>query len=294
MRLGIAIPTFARSVSVPLEAAARAARSGARAVFAVDHLFPPGYPDRPSFEPFGLLAAVAAANPALGVGTLVARVGVRPPGSLAKQATALVGIAGGPTVLGLGMGDHLVRAEHETLGLPFPPPEDRAALAASTAVAMRTLFRGEPWPGDERVPALRGPLLPPGGPEVWIGGTGRRMVEAAARAAEGWNGWGLDADGFEDRVRSLRRAASEAGRDPDEVSPTWGGIVLVGRDRAELAVLEQERSARGVAWDPWRGTADDLRRFADRLEAAGATWIVCLPVGPEDRTELIARTLGDR
>lgn len=294
MRLGIAIPTFATSVAAPLEAASRAARVGAAAVFAVDHLFPPGHPDKASFEPFGLLAAAAAANPLLGVGTLVARVGVRPPGLLAKQASSLSEIAGGEAVLGLGMGDHLVRAEHETLGLPFPPPDDRAALAASTAEAMRSLFRGEPWPGDERVPALPGPLLPPGGPRVWLGGTGRRIVEAAARAADGWNGWGLDADGFEDRVRSLRRSVSEAGRDPDEVTPTWGGIVLVGRDRAELGVLDQERSARGVAWDPWRGTVDDLRRFADRLERAGATWMVCLPAGPDDRTELIARTLDDR
>lgn len=291
MKLGIAIPTFARTIDVPSRAADRASEAGADAVFAVDHLFPPGHPDRPSFEPFSLLSAVAASRPEIGVGVLVARVGMRPTGLLAKQASSLHAMSGGRSVLGLGMGDALVRPEHETFDLPFGAAADRAALAESTASALRALFAGRPWPGDDRVAALEGPLRPPGGPPVWLGGTTPRIVSAAARAADGWNGWALDADAFDERVGWLRRAAVEAGRDPSEVVPTWGGIVLVGRDRDDLARLEQARAASGVAWDPWRGTVDDLARFAARLREAGAAWMVCLPAGPDDRTDLIARTL---
>jgi hypothetical protein len=94
-----------------------------------------------------------------------------------------------------------------------------------------------------------------------------------------------------ERVRLLHAAAEQEGRDAGDVPPTWGGIVLVGRDRGELARLEGERAARGVAWNPWRGTLEDLRVFAARLRAAGATWMVVMPAGPEDRVELIARTL---
>ena len=101
----------------------------------------------------------------------------------------------------------------------------------------------------------------------------------------------MDADAFEDRADRLRRRAEEAGRDPAEIASTWGGIVLVGRDSDDLARLDADRAASGVAWDPWRGTVDDLRAFAARLADAGASWIVCMPAGPEDRTELIARTL---
>jgi alkanesulfonate monooxygenase SsuD/methylene tetrahydromethanopterin reductase-like flavin-dependent oxidoreductase (luciferase family) len=291
MRLGIAIPAFASDIATPLEAARRAADVGADAVFAVDHLFPPGMPDRPSFEPFSLLSTVAAAERRLGVGLLVTRAGVRPPGLVAKQAAALHDLSEGRAVLAIGMGDALVRPEHDTLGLPYPKAAERAARLEETAAAIRALFEGHRWPGSDHVPALRGPLLPPAAPPVWLGGTGERVVRAAARVADGWNGWGLDADGFDERVTMLREAVAQAGRGASEVAPTWGGIVLVGRDREELARLEEERAARGVAWDPWRGTVEDLRVFADRLRAAGATWMVAMPAGPDDRVELIARTL---
>jgi alkanesulfonate monooxygenase SsuD/methylene tetrahydromethanopterin reductase-like flavin-dependent oxidoreductase (luciferase family) len=293
MKTGFVIPTFAGTVDVPLARAAAAVRADADAVFAVDHLFPPGRPDRPSLEPFSLLAVVAAAEPRVGVGVLVARAGMRPAGLLAKQASSLHGIAGNGAILGLGMGDALVRAEHESFGLPFPAPAERAALVGSTARAVRALRAGRSWPGDAHVPALPGPLAPPGGPPVWVGGTTDRLVDVAAAAADGWNGWGLDAEAFADRVSRLRRSAAQAGRDPGDVVPTWGGIVLVGRDRAELDALEADRAARGVAWDPWRGTVDDLRRFVTALAAAGAGWFVAMPAGPEDRTELIGRTLRD-
>lgn len=293
MKLGFVIPTFAGAVTTPMGAAARAASVGVDGVFAVDHLFPPGRPDRPSFEPFSLLASVAVAEPSLSVGVLVARVGMRPIGLLAKQANSLHAMTAGRAILGIGMGDALVRPEHETFGLPFGRAAERSAAAASTAVALRSMFSGRAWQGDEHVPAASGPLRPPGGPPVWIGGTTDRMVDVAARAADGWNGWGLDADAFEDRAGRLRRGAVEAGRDPAEIEVTWGGIVLVGRDRDDLAQLDAERAASGVAWDPWRGTVDDLRTFGARLAGAGASWIVCLPAGPEDRTELIARTLRE-
>lgn len=293
MKLGFAVPTFAGTIDVPLGAAAEAERVGADAVFAVDHQFPPGRPDRPSFEAFSLLATVAASSTGLRVGPLVARVGMRPTGLLAKQASSLHGLVAGGAILGLGMGDALVRAEHDAFDLPFPGAADRAALVGSTALALRSLFAGRPWPGDDRVPAIAGPLAPAGGPPVWVGGTSDRIVDVAAATADGWNGWGLDADAFVDRVHRLQRSVHAAGRDPSEVVPTWGGIVLVGRDAAELELLEGDRSARGVAWDPWRGTVDDLRVFATRLAGAGAAWFVCLPAGPADRTELIARTLRD-
>jgi alkanesulfonate monooxygenase SsuD/methylene tetrahydromethanopterin reductase-like flavin-dependent oxidoreductase (luciferase family) len=278
---------------VPLTAARRAAEAGFEAVFSVDHLFPPGFPDRPGVEPFSLLSAVAVRNPGLGVGVLVTRAGFRPPGLLAKQASALEHLSDGRAILGIGMGDHLVRAEHEALGLPFPAATERAARLEETARAMRSLFAGRPWSGGDQVPPLEGPLLPPGGPDVWLGGTSSAVVEAAARSADGWNGWGLDADGFAERTATLGRLAVDAGRDPAHVVATWGGIVLVGEDQRDLELLVEERGARGPAWTPWTGTVDDLRRFVRRLADAGCAWFICTAAGPDDRLELIGRTLRE-
>jgi alkanesulfonate monooxygenase SsuD/methylene tetrahydromethanopterin reductase-like flavin-dependent oxidoreductase (luciferase family) len=280
-------------VRKPLDAAQRAAASGFHAVFSVDHLFPPGAPDRPGIEPFSLLSAVAARHAELGVGVLVTRAGFRPPGLLAKQAAALDHLSGGGAILGIGMGDHLVRAEHEMLGLPFPDAAERAARLEETALALRALVAGTTWPGGEHVPSLAGPLLPPGRPPVWLGGTGQKVIEAAGRSADGWNGWGLDGPGFAERARSLERVATDAGRDPADVLATWGGIVLVGEDRADLARLELERAAQGPAWTPWVGTVEDLRAFVEELRAAGCAWFICTAAGPDDRLELISTVLRE-
>src|SRR5438034_419309 len=118
-----ATATPSRAASCPRRAG-RAAAAGFDGVFASDHLFPPGAPDRPSLEPYTLLAAIATANPGLGVGVLVTRAGYRPIGMLAKQAVALDDATGGRAVIGLGIGDATGRAEHRAIGLDYPPFRD--------------------------------------------------------------------------------------------------------------------------------------------------------------------------
>jgi alkanesulfonate monooxygenase SsuD/methylene tetrahydromethanopterin reductase-like flavin-dependent oxidoreductase (luciferase family) len=291
MKLGLVLTVFTADPARPMASAGRAAAAGYDAVFASDHLFPPGAPDRPSLEPYTLLAAIGAANLGLGVGVLVTRAGFRPVGMLAKQAAALDQVTGGRAVLGLGVGDANGRAEHAALGLDYPPFPERLALLEETVLALRGLFAGRPWQGGQRIPALAGPLLPPGSPPVWVGGTKDAAIGVAARAADGWNAWGLDADTFVARVGELAGLATGAGRDPAEVPPTWAGIMLVGRDANELATLEAERAGKGLGMDIWRGTADDLRRFRDRVEGVGATWLIAVAAGPADRSELVAATL---
>jgi alkanesulfonate monooxygenase SsuD/methylene tetrahydromethanopterin reductase-like flavin-dependent oxidoreductase (luciferase family) len=291
MKLGLSLTVFTADPSKPLGAARRAAASGFDAVFASDHLFPPGAPERPSLETYTLLSAIAAANPGLGVGVLVTRAGFRPPGILAKQAAALDAMSGGRSVLGLGLGDASGRAEHVALGLSYPPAAERAAVLEETALALRALFAGESWPGGEHVPAMHGPLLPPGSPAVWVGGASDRVLGVAARAADAWNGWGLSVDAFTERAATLARLAREAGRDPASVTPTWAGIALVGEDAAALTRLEEDRAAKGLPMDIWRGTASDLRAFRDIVAATGGTWLVTVAAGPPDRAELIAATL---
>jgi alkanesulfonate monooxygenase SsuD/methylene tetrahydromethanopterin reductase-like flavin-dependent oxidoreductase (luciferase family) len=287
VRLGLSLPAFTADPARPLAAARAAAGLGFDAVYSVDHLFPPGAPDRPALEAFTLLAAAAAENPGLGVGLLVTRVGVRAPGILAKEAVALDHLSGGRAVLGLGIGDGAGRAEHETLGIAFPPAVERAELLEETAIALRALFAGAPAPAGAHVPAIAGPLLPPGAPRVWLAGTTDKVVAAAGRAGDGWNGWGLDAEGFATRARAARRAAADAGRDPAELACTWGGVVLLAADRAELDRLVAERSA-DLPWAAWSGTVEDLRRFRDDLAAAGCDELIAAVAGGDERAELLA------
>jgi alkanesulfonate monooxygenase SsuD/methylene tetrahydromethanopterin reductase-like flavin-dependent oxidoreductase (luciferase family) len=287
MKLGLSLPMFTDDAERPLAAAARAARAGYEGVFAPDHLFPPGAPGRPALEPFAILAAAAARHPELHVGTLVSRASLRPAAILAKQAAALDAMSGGRAILGIGAGDSVSRAEHEAFGIPFASAARRVALLEETVGAMRALFAGASWEGGAHVPAIAGPLLPPGHPELWVGGRSDEVIAAAARSADAWNGWAMDADRFAEAVRELYRVA-----DGRTVSPTWGGIALVGKDAADLERLRVERSARGLPLDVWQGDGLAFRAFADRLQEMDCSWIVVLPVGGADRIEVVAEALG--
>ena len=131
--------------------------------------------------------------------------------------------------------------------------------------------------------------MTPGGPPIWIGGTADAGVRAAGREADGWNGWGIAPDAFAAKVAVLDEA--RGGR---IVEPTWGGAIVVGRDREEAERIERERRARGLNDDAFAGDPDDvvgwLRRFGD----AGATWCIALLGGGRDRLELFAELVLPR
>jgi alkanesulfonate monooxygenase SsuD/methylene tetrahydromethanopterin reductase-like flavin-dependent oxidoreductase (luciferase family) len=292
LNLGISLPVFNDEPGRPLAVAARCAALGVDGVFSPDHLFPPVFyppsgPDRPALDPFALLAAVSARHPALRVGTLVTRVTLRPPGQLAKQAATLDAMGHSRAILALGSGDRASLPEHEAFGIAFPSAADRVAILEETARALRSLFDGRAWEGGPHVPAMAGPLLPPASPELWVGGTSEAVIGVAARTADAWNGWGLGLEAFAAASRRLAELAE--GR---AIVPTWGGIALVGADRLELEGLVEARERAGRSLDGvWVGTAEELAAFADGLAFAGSRWLIVLPVGPEDRLDLIAETL---
>ena len=286
MKLGLSLPMFTADVSRPLAAAARAAAAGYDGVFAPDHLFPPGAPGKPALEPFGILAAVATLHRRLVVGTLVSRASLRPAGLLAKQGAALDQMSGARAILGLGAGDSVSKPEHEAFGIPFAPTAERITILEETVGALRALFAGETWAGGSRVPAIAGPLLPPGEPELWVGGRSDEVMAVAARAADAWNGWALDAEGFEAAAAHLRRLA-----DGRAVPPTWGGIALVGSDERDLERLRDERREKGLSMDVWQGDAEELRSFVGRLGDAGCSWVIVQPVGGDDRIDVVAEAL---
>ena len=297
MRIGLVLPMFTSDAERVLSFARRAEYLGFDGVFAYDHLMPLGGPDDgPALECFTTLSAVAAATSRIRLGTLVTRASLRPVGLLAKLAMQLDLISDGRAILAVGTGDELSRREHDAFGLPYLQAGERREQLAETMRALGELFAGRPWPGGRHVPRVEGPLLPrsatPGGPTRWVGGTSRAVVGIAAQTAAAWNGWGLDDERFEERVRLLASRAQEAGR---HVDATWGGIVLVGRDTAETERLVAERRARGLPFDGVSiGTAEQTVAQLERIAASGSTWAIVLPAGPSDRLDVLAELVLDR
>ena len=287
MKIGLILPLFSGDPAKVLAAAREAEQLGFDGVFAFDHFFPPGAPrDRAALEAFTTLAAVAAVTERVEIGTMVTRASLRPTGLLAKQASWLDAASGGRFILGIGTGDPIDRAEHEAYGIPELDKPTRREHLEQTVTALKALFDGKSYPGGSRVPPLEGPLLPaprPGGPPIWIGAQADVVVRMAGRIADGWNGWGLDAQRFATKVEVLSDAAGD--RTP---TPTWAGITLVGSDEAETQTLAEKRRGSGIEDADWTGSADELIPFLRELEGAGAAWAVMVLAGPADRRALLA------
>lgn len=275
MRLGLVLPVATGDAGRALSVARDADAAGIDGVFVPDHL---GRPDaRPPLEAFTLLGAVAQVTRRAVVGTLVARASSRPPGALAKLAASTDALSGGRSVLGLGAGDEATAHEDVAAPRTFADQAERRAHLAEVVAAVRALLGGRPWEGGDLVPPLEGPILPrpPAVPPIWIGGGSDDLVRLAA-TAEGWNGWGLREDRFVERVETYR---AEGGREP-----SWGGVVMVGRDEDEVARRLGERRSRGLADPDWSGTPATFAVWASGLAELGVTWITVGAAGGDATT----------
>jgi alkanesulfonate monooxygenase SsuD/methylene tetrahydromethanopterin reductase-like flavin-dependent oxidoreductase (luciferase family) len=214
VRRGVLLSTFRRSPRDALVASDDAVDAGIDGVFAYDHLWPMGSPDRPAIAPFEVLTAVAQRHPELTVGTLVARIGVVDDDILLSQCRALRLVAEGRVVIGLGTGDKLSAAENLAYGIGIAPPEVRRASLRRVA----------------------GTLLAEG-TEVWIGSGSVATNQIAADVGCALNLWDAQpADVEEAATRSQVTWAGPAPRHDGEV------------DASATASLLAELDGAGAAW----------------------------------------------
>jgi len=257
MKVGVTLPTFTADAGAPLRAAAVAERAGLDGVFAFDHLWPMGSPGRPALWSFGVLAAVAARTQRVHLGPLVARVGLMPDDDLIGAFAALEAVAGeGRVVAGVGTGDHMSAPENRAYGVDYPHAAVR--LADVERVARTLADRGLP---------------------TWIGGLSDATAAAAHRAGAARNLWGVTAE----------RLSAASVHQGDVLEVTWGGQVLVGRDRAELdALLARYGERPGLV----SGTVEEVAAHLATLGRAGATWCVCGPLDYIAAPEQAVETIG--
>jgi alkanesulfonate monooxygenase SsuD/methylene tetrahydromethanopterin reductase-like flavin-dependent oxidoreductase (luciferase family) len=210
VKLGVLLPTFQDNADLALAFAERAQRAGVDGVFAYDHMFPIGSPERPTLAPMPVLAAVASRLP-LTVGTLIARVTLVSTAQLVEQFTTLQAVAPGRVIAALGTGDKLSKPEHDAYGLPYPSPDARRALLRDAVAALS-------------------PVMP-----VWCG-AGSPATNAIAREfGVALNLWGVPADAVRAQVAS---------------GPvTWGGP-LQGDVASTLSALHDAGATWVVAGTP--------------------------------------------
>jgi hypothetical protein len=145
VKLGVLLPTFRDNADDALAVANEAQKAGLDGVFALDHLWPMGSPERPALAPFPVLAAISSRCPSLYLGPLVARVGLVGTEKLVEQFETLLQLAPGRVIAALGTGDKLSEAEQLAYDLGYPSAHDRRELLRDAIVALSPTM--EVWCG---------------------------------------------------------------------------------------------------------------------------------------------------
>jgi alkanesulfonate monooxygenase SsuD/methylene tetrahydromethanopterin reductase-like flavin-dependent oxidoreductase (luciferase family) len=214
MRIGLTLPQFSADAAAMVAAARRAEDAGIDAVFAYNHYPRAGRTE--ALDGIAMLGALAVATDRIGVGLLVARIGVVPDGVLISQLRTAARLAGKDRfVAGLGVGDKESDPEDEALGITRPPLDDRFVRLEYVANALN----------DEDI-------------EVWLGGRSRRAATLSAALGVARNLW-------EPTAQQLTDALDESeGR-----AITWGAQTDITNEAGVelLATTLSDLSGRGVA-----------------------------------------------
>jgi alkanesulfonate monooxygenase SsuD/methylene tetrahydromethanopterin reductase-like flavin-dependent oxidoreductase (luciferase family) len=162
-----------------------------------------------------------------------------------------------------------MKEEAEAVGID---PSTRGARSDEMIEAMRVL-----WTDDE--PTFHGALfsfdraicrprpVQVGGVPIHVGGHSAAAARRAGRLGDGYHPLGLDEELLGDRVAQMRTAALAAGRDPDRLELTLGGLLAATGD-AEVehaAGLGADRLVLSTTTADLDELGDQMAAFAERV-----------------------------
>jgi len=227
-------------------------------------------PDHADFpDPLDLLAFVAGCTTTLRFGTGLLVLPEHHPVQLAKRLATIDRLSGGRLTIGIGVG--WMKEELEALDVDF---STRGARADECIDALRLLWREDEATFNgrhfsfERACSFPKPVQP-GGIPIHVGGHSAAAARRAGRVGDGFHPLGLAGDALAERVVQMREAALAAGRDPDALELTLGGLVQQVDDEA-IAVAEKAGAVRMVLSNREKDidkACEQLSQFAERFIA---------------------------
>jgi F420-dependent oxidoreductase-like protein len=185
------------------------------------------------------LGAIARETSRVRLGTLVTNATLRHPGVFAVVVAEVDAMSGGRVELGIGAGWY--EAEHEALGVPFPPVGERFERLEEQLQILTGLWSSEgPFNFEGRHyrlqdnPAIPKPAQRPHPPLI-IGGLGpKRTPRLAATYAAEYNIFTPTVGMFEERLATVGAACEANGRDPASLRMTIVQTICCGRDDDEV------------------------------------------------------------
>ncbi|HTK92059.1 MAG TPA: LLM class flavin-dependent oxidoreductase [Verrucomicrobiae bacterium] len=190
---------------------------------------------RPRHEPLTLMAAIAGRTKRVRLGTGVLLPALRPPVVLAHIVGTLDRAAEGRVILGVGIATDAppIRKEFASVGVPF---ERRVGRFLETLDICRALWSRDNVSFSGKHFTVDGITVEPkphrpGGPPIWIGGSGPTALREAARF-DAWFPTGPSVEEFAAKFPGVLAAAKAAGRPADAVTGAAYVTLALDPDRA--------------------------------------------------------------
>jgi probable F420-dependent oxidoreductase len=175
-------------------------------------------------EPYVIHSQILAATRKIVVGPMVTNPSTREWSVTASVYATLNEMFGNRTVCGIGRGDSAVRTlsgQPATLATLRDSIHVIRELANGRAVEHRGTTVRLPWAAASRL-------------EIWVAAYGPRALALAGEMGDGFILQLADPDIAAWTIASVRRAAADAGRDPDEIKICVAAPAYVGDDLAHM------------------------------------------------------------
>jgi probable F420-dependent oxidoreductase len=228
--------------------------------------------ETPYFDAVVALTMIAAATSRARFGTAVLVLPQREPVVLAKQLASLDALSAGRLELGIGAG--WLAEEFEALNVPFG---SRGSRMEEWIGLLRACWTGDPPAHNGRHYTLPAGVLCRPTPShhipLFVGGHSAVALARAGSIADGWlahqSALALDLDDLAHGKLQMRRAATQAGRDPSglrvvlRMIDSAGRSEEVGRALPELARAGVDEVIVDVDWDAPDGPVEAYRALTD-------------------------------
>lgn len=190
---------------------------------------------RPRHEPLTLMAAIAARTRRIRLGTGVLLPALRNPVVLAHLIATVDRVSEGRVILGVGIAADTptIRKEFAACGVPW---DRRVGRFLETIEICRALWQRDGVSFAGKHFTLDGATVEPkphrpGGPPIWIGGSGPTALREAARF-DAWFPTGPSAQAFAEQFPRIQAAARAAGRPAGAVAGAAYVTLALDPDKA--------------------------------------------------------------
>ena len=306
IHFGIQIePQFGFSYDDIRAIAQEAERLGFHSLWSSDHFFLHDKSEHINcLECWTTLSALARDTSSLRLGSLVSCTSYRYPSLLAKISSSLDHLSGGRLEFGLGAGWKEI--EYNAYGIPFPSAAERVSRLGEALHVIKAMWTYEKVSYTGKYYQIKDAFCAPKPsqqphPPIWIGGSKPRVLDIAARHADGINFIPFpDPHQYAEKIQDLNKACQRHGRDPQSLKKSHFTQIMIAKTQSDLnAMLGQIAEKRGRSVDELRaslkagfvGTAEQcIEQIKAYVDLGVHTFMLMFPYQQElDGLRLVAK-----